>query len=115
MLTPSLDAFSGEIEHLAGCDFLTIAPKLLEQLKSDKKQFERKLSPEKAQAAEKIAKVSFVDNRTAFDWELFQDEMAWDKLHSGIRGFAAVSTSFQPRLKRTIAGSPASAAQITDT
>lgn len=82
---------TGEIEQLAGCDFLTISPKLLEQLKGEKKELQRKLSPDQAKAAEKIPKVSYIDNRAAFDWELFSDEMAWDKLHSGIRGFAAVS------------------------
>lgn len=77
-----------EIEELAGCDFLTIAPKLLEQLKADSKQLERKLSPEKALAAEKIEKKSYLHDEQAFRFALLNDEMAFDKLHEGIRKFA---------------------------
>lgn len=80
---------TGEIEELAGCDFLTIAPALLEQLKGSTKPLERKLSPEQANGAEKIPKVSFVDNEPAFRWELAEDVMAFEKLHEGIRKFAA--------------------------
>jgi transaldolase len=37
---------TGEIEELAGCDFLTISPALLNKLQDDKKEIKRKLSPE---------------------------------------------------------------------
>lgn len=37
----------GEIEELAGCDFLTISPSLLAELQNSNKKVERKLSPEK--------------------------------------------------------------------
>ena len=37
---------AGQIEELAGCDFLTISPKLLEQLSSDHKTIKRNLSAE---------------------------------------------------------------------
>jgi hypothetical protein len=43
---------------------------------------------EASSAGEKIEKVSFVDDEAKFRWELFQDAMAFDKLHEGIRGFA---------------------------
>ena len=33
--------------------------------------------------------MSFIDNEPAFRWALLQDQMANDKLHEGIRGFAA--------------------------
>jgi hypothetical protein len=39
-------------------------------------------------STEKVEKVSFVDDEAKFRWELFQDAMAFDKLHEGIRGFA---------------------------
>ena len=80
---------TSEIEELAGVDFLTIAPALLEELKGNTKPLERKLSPEIANGAEKIPKVSFVDNEPAFRWELAEDVMAFEKLHEGIRKFAA--------------------------
>jgi len=35
-----------------------------------------------------IEKVSFVDNEAEFRWELLQDQMAFDKLHEGIKKFA---------------------------
>jgi transaldolase len=35
-----------------------------------------------------IAKVSYVDNEAEFRWELLQDQMAFDKLHEGIKKFA---------------------------
>lgn len=38
--------FSGEICELAGCDLLTISPKLLEQLQSTHVKLPIKLSPE---------------------------------------------------------------------
>ncbi|RUP47518.1 hypothetical protein BC936DRAFT_145652 [Jimgerdemannia flammicorona] len=37
----------GEIEELAGCDFLTISPNLLAELHNSNKMFKRKLSPDK--------------------------------------------------------------------
>ncbi|PWN50619.1 putative TAL1-transaldolase [Violaceomyces palustris] len=79
---------TGEIEELAGCDFLTISPNLLEELRKSDKALERKLSPEQAKAGEQIAKVTFVDNEAEFRWALANDQMANDKLHEGIRKFA---------------------------
>ena len=38
----------GEIKELAGCDLLTIAPKLLEELKNTQGELPRKLDPEEA-------------------------------------------------------------------
>ncbi|ORY89377.1 hypothetical protein BCR35DRAFT_300533 [Leucosporidium creatinivorum] len=80
---------TGEITNLAGCDFLTIAPALLEKLSKSTEPLPRVLSPEKAAAGEQYKKVSFVDDEPAFRWALLQDQMAFDKLHQGIRGFAA--------------------------
>ncbi|KDN53522.1 transaldolase [Tilletiaria anomala UBC 951] len=93
---------TSEIEELAGCDFLTISPALLEKLQQDKKQLQRKLSPENAKTAEQIPKVSFVDNRAAFQWELFNDEMAWDKLHEGIRKFAADAVTLRDVIEKRL-------------
>ncbi|CAK9786224.1 transaldolase [Cutaneotrichosporon oleaginosum] len=79
---------TGEITALAGCDFLTIAPKLLEELKNSSAQVPQVLSADKAKSAEAIPKVSYISDEAKFRWDLFADQMAFDKLHEGIRGFA---------------------------
>jgi len=77
----------GEIKALAGVDFLTIAPSLLEELKKSTEVVPQKLDSKSAHA-EPIAKVTYVDNEPEFRWALLQDSMAWDKLHEGIKKFA---------------------------
>lgn len=89
----------GEIEQLAGCDFLTISPSLLEELKKNNKSLERKLSPELAKKADPQAKVSFIDNEPEFRWALAQDQMAFDKLHEGIRKFAEDAETLKSIIK----------------
>ena len=75
---------AGEIEALAGCDRLTIAPNLLDELSKDQGKLERKLSPEKpGQAPAKMD----LDEKT-FRWLLNEDRMATEKLSDGIRLFA---------------------------
>lgn len=88
-----------EIKYLAGCDFLTVAPALLEQLKNSDEKMDRKLDPETAKAAEKIAKTSYINDEARFRWELFNEQMAFDKLHEGIRGFARDAITLRGTLK----------------
>ena len=75
---------AGEIEALAGCDRLTIAPNLLDELSKDSGALPRKLSPEKPGQAP--AKMN-LDEKT-FRWLLNEDRMATEKLSDGIRLFA---------------------------
>jgi transaldolase len=75
----------GEIEALAGCDRLTIAPALLAQLAQDDGDLPRRLDPAHA-AAEAPAKMS-LDEKT-FRYLLNEDAMATEKLAEGIRLFA---------------------------
>jgi transaldolase len=35
-----------------------------------------------------MPKVSFIDNEPEFRWELLKEQMAFEKLHEGIRKFA---------------------------
>ena len=77
---------TGEITELAGCDLLTISPKLLDQLQDTPGDLPRKLSDESADASTD-EKVSL--NETAFRWELNEDACATEKLAEGIRRFAA--------------------------
>ncbi|MBV9949280.1 MAG: transaldolase [Myxococcales bacterium] len=74
----------GEILELAGCDLLTIAPNLLEELSKTERPLERKLDPARAKAAQV--------ERVAIDEANFRamhkaDAMASDKLEEGIQGF----------------------------
>lgn len=74
-----------EIIELAGCDLLTIAPKLLEELQASTAPVERKLSPEKAKQ-ENIERIPL--NESSFRYLFNENPMAVDKLAEGIRNFA---------------------------
>ena len=75
----------GEIEALAGCDYLTIGPNYLEELRNDESQLVQQLSASNTSAAQ--TKLS-LDERT-FRWMQNDDAMATEKLAQGIRSFAA--------------------------
>ncbi|KAL0089439.1 transaldolase [Phycomyces blakesleeanus] len=92
---------TGEIEELAGCDFLTISPALLGELQKDNKTLERRLSPESAKA-QSLPKVSFFNNEKAFRWEMNEDAMATEKLSEGIRNFAADGIKLENALKKKL-------------
>ena len=79
---------ASEITELAGVDYLTIAPKLLDELKNSPTALERKLSKEQALAAPPIEKCSYIDDEPAFRWAQLEDAMGFEKLHEGIRKFA---------------------------
>jgi transaldolase len=75
---------TGEIEALAGCDRLTIAPALLEQLAADHGDLPRRLDPKHpGEAPPRI----ILDEKT-FRFRLNEDAMATEKLADGIRLFA---------------------------
>ncbi|MFO0615544.1 MAG: transaldolase [Polyangiaceae bacterium] len=74
----------GEITELAGCDLLTIAPKLLGELEAKEGTLERKLDPAKA-ASLAIERIT-VDEGT-FRTMHAADEMSAFKLQEGIDGF----------------------------
>ena len=74
---------AGEIKALAGCDRLTIAPNLLDELDADQSPLERTLSPDNFFAEPAIP----MDEKT-FRWSVNEDAMATEKLAEGIRNFA---------------------------
>ncbi|MFO0947199.1 MAG: transaldolase [Planctomycetota bacterium] len=76
----------GEIIELAGCDLLTISPKLLEELQSKPERVTRKLC---ADAAAKMDIERVEMNENTFRWMLNEDAMATEKLAEGIRNFSA--------------------------
>lgn len=75
---------TGELTELAGCDLLTISPKLLAQLDDTQDALPRKLSPDKATSLE-IAKIDM--DKATFDAMHVEDRMASEKLDEGIKGF----------------------------
>ncbi len=77
-----------EILELAGCDLLTIAPKLMEELRREQGTLERKLDPDSARATGRD-RVQY--DEIQFRWELNEDPMATEKLAEGIRRFNADS------------------------
>ncbi|KAG6864712.1 sedoheptulose-7-phosphate:D-glyceraldehyde-3- phosphate transaldolase [Blastosporella zonata] len=93
---------TGEIKALAGVDFLTIAPSLLEELKGSSEPVPKKLDATLAAQADPIPKVSFVDNEPEFRWTLLQDQMAFDKLHEGIKKFAEDGETLKELLRKKL-------------
>ncbi|MFO1067563.1 MAG: transaldolase [Geminicoccaceae bacterium] len=75
---------TGQIRALAGCDRLTIAPNLLDEMARSDGRLERVLAPDN------VAKVPAqrLDERE-FRWQLNSDAMATEKLAEGIRNFDA--------------------------
>jgi len=70
--------------ELAGCDFLTVSPALLEEIAQSKADVVRKLDAAKTTPVPKIEM-----NEKTFRWMLNEDDMANEKLAEGIRRFAA--------------------------
>jgi len=73
-----------EITELAGCDLLTIAPKLLEDLQTAEGTVPRKLNP---QAAQNLPIEKIIIDEKKFRWMLNEDQMGTEKLSEGIRNF----------------------------
>ncbi|WDE96759.1 transaldolase [Lentisphaera profundi] len=76
-----------EVMALAGCDLLTIAPKLLKELEERNEELPTYLSEETAAA--KCTQEKITLDEKAFRWSHNSDPMAVEKLAQGIRGFAA--------------------------
>ena len=71
-----------QIRALAGCDRLTISPKLLDALSQDDSDLPRAMSPG---MAEEIPPMRM--DEPTFRWEMNADAMATEKLAEGIRNF----------------------------
>lgn len=76
-----------EILELAGCDRLTIAPTLLEQLRSSTELVEQKLNA--SESIEKYSGEKIAIDEASFRLQLNDDAMATEKLSEGIRLFSA--------------------------
>jgi len=71
-----------QIRALAGCDRLTISPKLLEALDQEHAPLARRLSPEAVTPSAPI-----VMDEAIFRWAMTEDAMANQKLAEGLRQF----------------------------
>jgi transaldolase len=89
----------GEITELAGCDLLTISPKLLAELESTQGELPRKLDPEVSQAMD-IGRI--VMDKDVFGWMHDADLMATDKLKEGIEGFSAALVKLETLLAKRL-------------
>lgn len=74
-----------QVLALAGCDFLTVSPKLLEELKKEQQPVERKLNVEEAKKLD-IQPVEL--SESVFRFLMNEDAMATEKLAEGIRIFS---------------------------
>lgn len=76
----------GQILELAGCDFLTISPDLLEKLAASSEPVTCKLTKESAMASD-VKRMEI--NEQTFRFLLNEDAMATEKTAEGIRKFSA--------------------------
>ena len=90
----------GEITELAGCDLLTIAPKLLAELDSKEEDLPKKLDASKA-AGMTIEKITI--DKATFDKMHAEDRMAHDKLKEGIEGFSKALEDLEHLLANRLA------------
>ncbi len=89
----------GEITELAGCDLLTISPKLLGELNRLTGELPRKLDPTKAQNLP-IQKITM--NEKVFEEMHAADCMSHDKLTEGIDGFTKALGDLESLLKKRL-------------
>jgi transaldolase len=94
---------TGEIIELAGCDLLTIAPKLLAELDSTDAKLEKKLDASKA-ASMNIEKIPM--DKAAFEKAHEADRMAHDKLKEGIEGFSKALEELEELLAKKLKEMP---------
>jgi len=91
----------GEITELAGCDYLTISPNLLEELYNSEEPVPKKLVSENAASLD-IERKSYIDNEAEFRFYFNENQMATEKLSHGIRAFAADAVTLKDILKAKI-------------
>ncbi|MGQ8336486.1 transaldolase [Sunxiuqinia sp. A32] len=90
---------AGEITELAGCDLLTISPKLLKELDEMDGTLEQKL---KADDLGDYNQPKISLDEKAFRWMLNEDAMATEKLAEGIRKFAADIVKLEAKIREKL-------------
>ena len=88
-----------EIIELAGCDLLTISPKLLDQLRKQEGTLVRKLDG--SNPSSELDKLSIDAQR--FEQMMAEDRMAHEKLAEGIQGFTKAIETLEAQLAHRLA------------
>jgi len=88
----------GEITELAGCDYLTISPNLLEELYNSKSEVPKKLDASTASELN-IERKSYLNNEAKFRFDFNEEQMAVEKLREGISKFAADAVTLKGILR----------------
>jgi len=83
-----------EIIELAGCDLLTISPKLLDQLRNTEGELTRKLNAFDPAPTEEQLHL----DRQGFEAMMHKDPMATEKLQEGITGFTRAIETLEAQL-----------------
>jgi transaldolase len=92
-----------EIVELAGCDLLTIAPKLLEELQTHESLLIRKLDPTTSKN-DPIQKIPM--DKDTFEKMHAENQMAHDKLKEGIEGFSKALEDLEKLLAKRLSELP---------
>ena len=90
----------GQIQALAGCDLLTIAPELLAQLTATDAALTRALDPvnAKVRPQERV-----LYEQASFRFALNEDAMATEKLAEGIRAFTVDTLKLETLMQQVVA------------
>lgn len=91
----------GEITELAGCDYLTISPNLLENLYDSIDKVPPKLKAEGARSLD-IKRQSYINDEPSFRFFFNEEQMAVEKLREGISKFAADAVMLKEILREKI-------------
>ncbi|KAF2492960.1 transaldolase [Lophium mytilinum] len=91
----------GEVTELAGCDYLTIAPNLLESLFNSTDSVPKKLDASGASSLQ-LEKKAYLADEPTFRFDFNEDQMAVEKLREGISKFAADAVTLKDILKKKI-------------
>ncbi|KAF2807137.1 transaldolase [Mytilinidion resinicola] len=91
----------GEVTELAGCDYLTIAPNLLEALYNSTDSVPKKLDASGASSLQ-LEKKSYIADEALFRFDFNEEQMAVEKLREGISKFAADAVTLKDILKKKI-------------
>ncbi|KAJ5181108.1 Aldolase-type TIM barrel [Penicillium cf. griseofulvum] len=91
----------GEITELAGCDYLTISPNLLEDLYNSTDAVPQKLNAAGAANLD-LKKHEYLHNEASFRFDFNEQVMAVEKLREGISKFAADAVTLKELLAKKI-------------
>ena len=90
----------GQIQALAGCDLLTIAPELLAQLAATDASLTRALDPANAKVR---PQERVLYEQASFRFALNEDAMATEKLAEGIRAFTVDTLKLETLMQQVVA------------